>query len=194
MKVIRILGAALLVVMLVGLVLGTACAGAKGEQGPQGPQGLQGEQGLQGAQGPQGEQGPPGQCPAPPASETLFNNQVAAIGSGEEKYLSMNLREGDRLSIILTTDNVSDNVSCSMATYKPRVIPSWECLNDEGSVSDNSSVGGYRYSFSSVNPVWFDVIIPADDSYAIGLQNHSGDNQTITVYAKRYPSILIWSG
>jgi len=36
MKAIRILGVVVLVLMLVGLVLGTACAGTKGEQGPKG--------------------------------------------------------------------------------------------------------------------------------------------------------------
>ena len=36
MKVIRILGVVVLVLMLAGLVLGTACAGAKGEEGPTG--------------------------------------------------------------------------------------------------------------------------------------------------------------
>ena len=57
MKAIRILGAVVLVLMLVGLVLGTACAGAKGEPGPQGEQGATG---AVGATGPQGEQGPQG--------------------------------------------------------------------------------------------------------------------------------------
>lgn len=36
MKAIRILSVVVLVVMLVGLVLGTACAGSEGEQGPAG--------------------------------------------------------------------------------------------------------------------------------------------------------------
>ena len=64
--------AAIMVLLLACVVLGSACAGAKGEQGPkgdtgaQGPQGIQGVQGIQGMQGEQGlqgtqgEQGPPG--------------------------------------------------------------------------------------------------------------------------------------
>jgi hypothetical protein len=75
MKNVRIACVVIAVIMLLGLVLGSACDGAKGEQGPQGEQGLQGEkgdkgdagaqgpqgiQGVQGIQGLQGIQGPPG--------------------------------------------------------------------------------------------------------------------------------------
>ena len=175
MSVIKRVSLAMVVLLISGLTMGSIC------QGPRGSDGLQ---------GPTGEQGPPGQCPAPPASEVLFNNQVVRIGAGEEKYLDMNLREGDRLSVLLTAGSISDYMSCSMATHKPRKIPGWECISDNGSVTDNGSV----YSLTFADPVRFDVIVPADDSYAIGLKNPSEDNQTVTVYAKRYPSILIWSG
>ena len=46
MKAVRILGVVVLVLMLVGLVLGTACAGSKGEQGLKGDTGATGASGL----------------------------------------------------------------------------------------------------------------------------------------------------
>lgn len=176
MSAVKCVALAVVVLIVAVLAMGSIC------QGPTGPQ------------GPTGSQGSPGQCPPPPVSEVLFSNQVVTIGAGEES-LPMSLREGDRLSVLLTTDSTSGNVSCSMATYAPLIVPGWECISDSGAVSDNTSVsGGYRYGLTSTNPVRFDVIIPADDLYAIGLQNAGDDNQTVTVFAKRYPSILVWSG
>jgi hypothetical protein len=51
---------AIAVLLMACVVLGSACAGAKGEEGIQGDQGTQGVQGDIGAQGPQGIQGDQG--------------------------------------------------------------------------------------------------------------------------------------
>jgi hypothetical protein len=70
MKVIKGIAIIAMVVIIVGLVLGTACAGPTGALGPQGEQGVQGPAGPQGKQGPQGLQGSQGeQGPAGPQGE-----------------------------------------------------------------------------------------------------------------------------
>ncbi|MBM4445040.1 MAG: collagen-like protein [Chloroflexi bacterium] len=69
MRFFRLMAIGVVLLVLVGSILGMACAGAKGAQGPkgetgaQGPQGVQGIQGVKGdtgEQGPQGIQGPQG--------------------------------------------------------------------------------------------------------------------------------------
>jgi hypothetical protein len=60
MRFFKLMAIGVVLLVLVGSILGMACAGAKGAQGPQGIQGIQGVQGIQGEQGPQGIQGLPG--------------------------------------------------------------------------------------------------------------------------------------
>lgn len=66
MRYVKLVAIGVVLLVIVGSILGMACAGARGEQGPkgdtgaQGPQGIQGVQGLQGIQGAQGPQGMPG--------------------------------------------------------------------------------------------------------------------------------------
>jgi hypothetical protein len=96
---------AIAVLLLACAVLGSACAGAKGEQGPQGEQGIQGVQGekgdtgTQGPQGIQGEQGIQG-LPGPQGlpgvgivwqgewSNTKTYGQDDAVGYEELSYIS----------------------------------------------------------------------------------------------------------
>ncbi len=58
MRFFRLL--AITVLLLACVVLGSACAGAKGEQGPRGDTGATGLQGIQGVKGDTGDQGPQG--------------------------------------------------------------------------------------------------------------------------------------
>ena len=116
MKAMRVLGVAVLVVMLAGLVLGTACAGKQGEPGVgiestvdngngtftitytdgstfttsnlTGPQGVQGPKGDTGAQGPQG---PAGELPV-----MQWHQYVATFtGTGTENTTPFNVPGDD---------------------------------------------------------------------------------------------------
>jgi len=60
MKNVKIVCVVVAVIMLLGLVLGSACAGAKGVQGPQGEEGLEGPQGPAGEEGDKGDKGDAG--------------------------------------------------------------------------------------------------------------------------------------
>ena len=81
MKVLKLIAIIVTAIMVAGLVLGTACAGAAGEQGPAGEQGSQGEQGLAGPQGPEGPQGPQGEQGLPGLNMVVATGVVStALG------------------------------------------------------------------------------------------------------------------
>ena len=60
MRFLRLVAMGVVLLVLVGSILGMACAGAQGEQGPKGETGATGPIGPQGPQGEQGIQGPQG--------------------------------------------------------------------------------------------------------------------------------------
>jgi hypothetical protein len=60
MRFFRLMAVGVVLAVLVGSILGMACAGAHGEQGPQGEQGIQGIQGPKGDTGATGATGPAG--------------------------------------------------------------------------------------------------------------------------------------
>lgn len=156
-----------------------------------------------GFRGPAGPQGPKGDYPTPPASTLLFNNEVVNIPRGEpypdtgkpgegQKYkmvqtaLRVELKAGDRLMALLTMEQASGYVVCSIGSYAPRIIFGGAYLMGDGSWCGNF------YGFNVANPIQLDVIAPADGSYAIVLSNDSGSSQKVTVYARRYLAIPIW--
>ena len=75
MRFFRLMAIGVVLLVMGGAILGTACAGAKGEQGPKGDTGAQGSQGVQGVKGDTGDQGPQGiQGPVGP-------NMIVAMAS-----------------------------------------------------------------------------------------------------------------
>jgi hypothetical protein len=111
MRFFRLMAIGVVLLLLAGAILGTACAGAKGEQGlqgetgatgatgPAGSQGTQGEQGIQGVQGVQGVQGlqgPQGETGLPGAGiawQGEWSNSTAygtndAVGYQGSSYVS----------------------------------------------------------------------------------------------------------
>jgi hypothetical protein len=114
MKLVKVFALIVVAITVLGLVLGTACAGEtgsqgpqglQGPQGPQGPQGEQGPQGLQGPQGPQGEQGPQGlQGPAGFDWDTPQSHgpYILDIGTGSGSEAIPSLKPGDRVSYTFT--------------------------------------------------------------------------------------------
>jgi len=192
MKAIKILGAIVLAVVIAGMVLGAACTGRQGEQGPVGVgidsivnngNGTFTINLTDGSSfttdnltGPQGVQGPIGQYPTPPASEVLYNENVS-IDVGQEILLPMALKTGDRISVLLTAGVAASGIGAQLIGTDP--LAAWS-IPGEGD-PDNDF-----YEWGQMEFAW---IMPADASYSIQLWNSSGNTQTVTVYAKRYPSI-----
>lgn len=199
MRIVRVVApvAVAVVVALAALVLGTGCTARPGAPGV----GIENVvnngdgtytfiftdgssfttdnlMGSQGVQGIQGVQGPAGQYPTPPASEVLYDNETVSIDDGQEIRLPMELKEGDRISVLLTAGTASYSLSARLL---------------ESDQSRVLLVGDVYHKFGEVNPMQYDWIVPADDTYTIVLLNHTGSTQTVTVYAKRYPSIRMWA-
>jgi len=96
MRYFRLMAIGIVLLILVGGVLGTACASAEGEQGqkvdtgvagtvgatgPQGPQGPKGDTGAAGPQGVQGIQGPKGDTGPQGPQGVPGLNMVVAMGT-----------------------------------------------------------------------------------------------------------------
>lgn len=81
MKAVRIFGVAVLVLMLVGLVLGTACAGKQGPQGETGDTGATGAQGEKGDKGDKGDTGATGDTGFGWGTPTTYGPFVLDIGT-----------------------------------------------------------------------------------------------------------------
>ena len=92
----RFLMATMVVVLLVGSLVASSCAGEQGPQGIQGEQGPQGQKGDTGATGPQGPKGDPGGLVW--GSPVTYGPYIVDIGTGSGSRAIPSLKAGDRVS------------------------------------------------------------------------------------------------
>jgi len=155
MRFFRPLAIGVVLLVLVGSILGTSCAGAKGEQGPKGDtgeQGIQGVPGIQGATGPAGTQGVQGQEGAAGPQGESGPNMIVAMGyianSGAPTYDVTIIQEYNVTSCSWNAANqwceiTLTGISYSRSDYVTLVTPSYDPLIGlSGDVAIYGSTGG----------------------------------------------------